>query len=137
MTRIAIAIFSLVVFFTGLSIGQAGARNIHGAVRDEQGSVIVGAHIVLEGSGYRRLATSGRDGSFLLEGAPQEALNLTADAPGFAHFTLPLAPDAKDQVDIVLSPAPVWQEINVTANRVSTAEIETAESMRTLTRSEL
>jgi outer membrane receptor protein involved in Fe transport len=106
-------------------------------VRDQHGAVVVGARVAAEGGGYRRLTTSGRDGSFLLEGAPSAALSLSADAPGFSHFTLALPAFGKEQVEIVLAPALVWQEINVTANRVNTAQMETAESVETLTRSAL
>jgi len=137
MTRVAIARFFLLVLCAGPGVAQTGTHNIRGTVRDQHGAVVVGARVAAEGGGYRRLTSSGRDGSFLLEGAPSAALNLTADAPGFAHFALALPAYGKEQVEIVLSPALVWQEINVTANRVNTVEMETAESMETLTRSEL
>jgi outer membrane receptor protein involved in Fe transport len=138
MIRTAITSFCLLLFSAGLTSGQPGTRNIRGVVHDQQGYVVVGAQIALADAGsYRQRTTSAHDGSFLFQAAPGGPLTVTVDAPGFAHFTTALAQDGRDKIEIVLLPGTVRQEINVTANRVSTAQIETAESMRTLSRSEL
>ena len=94
------------------------------------------ARVQVEGTTPSQTTTSARDGSFRLNVAPREKLTLSVDAPGFAHFTISL-PAEKDEVDIVLLPAPVWQEVNVTANRAGTSWGDTAESITSLSRQQL
>ena len=128
------------ILVANLLAAQTSSRTVHGVVRDQLGYVVAGAHITVQGAGYERVATSARDGSFRIEGAPQEKLELTADATGFGRFTTALAEGkgkSEDELDIMLAPASVAQEINVTANRVGTIQAETAESVSVLSRWEL
>jgi outer membrane receptor protein involved in Fe transport len=71
-----------------------------------------------------------------VEGAPREKLTLLVEAKGFARFTEALTED-KEQIDVVLLPASVSQEINVTANRIGTSLGETAESVDVISRQDL
>ena len=119
-----------------LAASQAGERTVYGAVRDQQGYVVTGARITLHGPGYEHATTSGADGTFRVEGAPRGPLTLAVDGAGFARFTTSLAADS-EQLDVVLRPAPVSQEINITANRVGTPLGETAESVEVLSRQEM
>ncbi|HEY6253721.1 MAG TPA: TonB-dependent receptor plug domain-containing protein [Candidatus Angelobacter sp.] len=119
-----------------LAWSQAGSRTVHGTVRDPRGYVVSGATIKLQGTGYEHAATSGTDGGFRIEGAPREPLTLSVDAARFANFTASLSAD-NDQLDVVLHPATVSQEINVTANRVGTPLGDTAESVEALSRQEI
>jgi outer membrane receptor protein involved in Fe transport len=119
-----------------LARAQTPTRTVQGAVRDQLGYVVVGAHITLQGSRYEHAATSGADGSFRVQGAPQERLTLSVEAKGFARFTSELPAD-EDQIDVTLSLAEVSQEVNVTANRIGTSLGETAESVAIFSRQEL
>jgi outer membrane receptor protein involved in Fe transport len=136
MIRPAICDFCFLAFCVGLGFAQGGPRNIHGSIHDQLGYVVPGARVRIEGITTSQTTTSGNDGSFRLDGVPREKMTLSVDAPGFAHSAMSL-PVEKDEVDIVLSPAPVWQEINVTANRAGTSWGDTAESVTALSRQDL
>jgi outer membrane receptor protein involved in Fe transport len=124
------------VFCVGLLCAQGPSRTIEGTVRDQLGYVVAGAHVTVQGARYEQAATTGNDGSFRVEGAPREKLTLLVEAKGFARFTEALTED-KEQIDVVLLPASVSQEINVTANRIGTSLGETAESVDVISRQDL
>lgn len=136
MMQSGIRCLAVLVLCAGLGRAQAPSRTVQGAVRDQLGYVVAGAHITLQGAGYEHAATSGADGRFRVEGAPREKLTLSVEAKGFARFTEAL-PEDKAQIDVVLLPATVSQEINVTANRVGTSQGETAESVEVFSRHDL
>jgi outer membrane receptor protein involved in Fe transport len=128
----------ILVLCAGMLYAQNPSRTVHGTVRDQLGYVVAGAQVTVQGDKYEHAATTGADGSFRVEGAPREKLNVLVDAKGFARFTLVLAGDAKEQsIEVVLAPATISQEINVTANRVHTSQGETAESVEIVSRQEL
>src|SRR5262249_36320958 len=133
MTRSKIGCIVLVF---SAALASAEPRIVQGTVRDQRGYVVIQAHITVHGTKYERTTTSGPDGTFRIEGAPREPLNLAVDAVGFDHFTASLPAD-NDQLDVVLHLAMVSQEINVTANRVGTALGETAESVEVLSRQQM
>jgi len=56
-----------------------------------------------------------------------------ADASGFAHFNKEIPPE-QSEVEVVLGPAPVFQEVSVTANRAEMRLSDTAESVSILAR---
>ena len=133
MTCSKIGCFVL-VFSTVLA--WAGSRTVQGTVRDQRGYLVAHAHITLQGPGYERTTTTNADGTFRVEGAPREALTLAVDAAGFDHLAASVPAD-NDQLDVLLRPGRVEQEINVTANRVGTVLAETAESVEVLSREEM
>ncbi|HEY6248445.1 MAG TPA: TonB-dependent receptor, partial [Candidatus Angelobacter sp.] len=136
MMHFATRLVLVLVLWAGLLPAQALRRTVQGTVRDQLGYVVADAHITVAGAKYEHAAISAADGSFRVEGAPREPLTLAVEAAGFARFTAALAED-KDQLDVVLLPATVSQEVNVTANRVGTIQAETAESVSILSRWEL
>ena len=136
MMQPGIRCLAVLVLCAGLGVAQAPSRTVQGTVRDQLGYVVAGARITLQGAAYEHAATSGADGRFRVEGAPREKLTLSVDAKGFARFTEAL-PEDKAQIDVVLLPATVSQEINVTANRVGTSQGETAESVEVFSRQDL
>ena len=129
-------IFLLVMSLTFAYSQPQPTRSLQGTVRDQQGYVVSGARIAVAGAGYEKRATSRDDGSFTVEGAPNARLTLSVEAQGFAAFSM-TAPETGRPIEIVLSPAPVAQEINVTANRVGTSLGETAESVEVIPRQQL
>lgn len=115
---------------------QQESHTIRGTVRDHSGYLITNARIILRGTGYERATITDAAGAFRIEEAPREELILAVDAPEFAHFTTSLSA-SKDRLEIVLQPAPVSAEINVTANRVGTSLGDTAESVEILSHQDL
>jgi outer membrane receptor protein involved in Fe transport len=125
----------LVAILAALSslFAQAPSRVLHGTVRDQTGAVVPGARIVVKGSGYQQSATSGANGDFHLEGVPKESVTVMADASGFAHFSKEISGE-QSEVEVVLGPAPVFQEVSVTANRSEMRLSDTAESVSIVAR---
>src|SRR5262249_46060742 len=112
---------------------HAPTRVLHGTVRDQTGAVVPGARIVVKGAGFQQSATTGGNGDFRLEGVPKESVTVLADASGFARFSKEISAE-QSEVEVVLGPAPVFQEVSVTANRSEMRLSDTAESVSIVSR---
>jgi len=121
---------TLLILCAGFAIAQE-SRALRGTVRDQLGYVVPGAHIVLQGVRYEHATTSGNDGTFRVEGAPRQKLHVTVEAAGFSRYKVELSEEV-GELAVVLLPAAVAQEINVTANRVGTSQEDTPESIEVL-----
>ena len=119
-----------------LTYAQTPPRILSGTVRDSLGAVIPGARITAQAAGYSQTVISRNDGSFRIEEVPGESVTVTIAAPGFAKLVKPL-PAGQDRLDIELSPAPVSEQVVVTANRLETSLDETAQSIDVLSRQQL
>jgi outer membrane receptor protein involved in Fe transport len=113
---------------------QAPSRSIRGTVHDQAGAVVPAARVTVQGPGYKQSTQTTSAGDFSLAGVPEETVALIVEASGFAHFQKSL-PAAEVLADVVLAPAPVAQEVNVTANRSDIRLSDTAESISVLPRS--
>src|SRR5262249_8141545 len=133
MTKLAIRLAIVMTMFVQ---AYAQQRALQGTVHDQQGYVIPGAHITVRGTGFDKSTTSRDDGSFHLDGAPAGRLTVSVEKQGFANYSAD-APETNRHIDIVLVPAMVSQEINVTANRVGTSLGLTAESVQVVPRQQL
>jgi outer membrane receptor protein involved in Fe transport len=115
---------------------QNGARSVSGTVRDQGGAVVVGAEVVVSGSGFLKSALTDQDGRFLFKEVPETALTLRVDAPSFASFNKSLGAQERT-AEVTLQPKALSQEINVTANRSEMILGETAESVNLLPHEEV
>jgi outer membrane receptor protein involved in Fe transport len=136
MTWSGIRCVFLVALYAGLGFAQESRRTVHGTVRDQMGYVVPGARIVVQAPGYERATISRIDGGFRVESAPREKLNIAVHASGFAPYTADLT-ERTDELEVVLLPAAVAQELNVTANRVGTSQGDTAESVEVFSRRQM
>ena len=127
--------FTLWILCVGFAIAQE-SRAIRGTVRDQTGYVIPGAHIILQGIRYDHAVNSGTDGTFRVEGAPGQKLNVTVEAAGFSRYKAELS-ERVDELAVVLLPATVAQVVNITANRIRTSQEDTPESIEVLSRREM
>ncbi len=123
-------LLTLLILCAGFAIAQQ-SRALRGTVRDQLGYVVPGARIVLQGIRYEHATTSGNDGAFRVEGAPRQKLHVTVEAAGFSRYKVELSEEV-GELAVVLLPAAVAQEINVTANRVDTSQEDTPESIEVL-----
>ena len=115
---------------------HAQTRTLSGTVRDQLGAVIPSARITVQASGYSQSVVSRGDGSFRVEEVPGEGVTVIITAPGFAKLVKPLSA-GQDQLDVELSPAPVSEQVVVTANRTEISLGETAESIDVLSHQQL
>ena len=124
------------LLFVCAAFPQIRSRIVRGKVHDQLGAVVAGARITIQGEHYQRAASTGSDGSFSVQGIPEESVTLTVMAPGFARFSRLLSVHDCD-ADVELLPAPVSEQVEVTANRVETSLDETAQSVDIVSRQQL
>ncbi|HEX2458760.1 MAG TPA: carboxypeptidase regulatory-like domain-containing protein, partial [Vicinamibacterales bacterium] len=119
-------------FFALLAVLVAAplyAARVAGVVVDASGAPVAGAAVAAGGVS----ATSGDDGTFVLD-APDGA-ELQVTAAGFAPVSLSVGADA-GSVRVVLQPAPLVDTVVVTATR-GAARLATPEATTVLTSAEL
>ena len=88
---------------------------VSGVVRDESGAVVSGATVLIMGSsGVQAQTLTGPDGRFSLDPGSGPT-TLIVRAAGFAERSQPLAPNG--QLEIVLSPAGLFESVTVTPTR--------------------
>jgi len=143
----AVAVFLGAIAFAGLLRGQqapfshTGKRDyqVEGVVKDQTGAVIAGARVSLRAGSYQSGQTTGTDGHFVFDSVPLPSGELSAQAKGFAPVEREwrAQPQGAVVLEIVLKPAPVTQQMTVTATRTETPLSETSASVRILTQQKL
>ncbi|HKR01246.1 MAG TPA: TonB-dependent receptor [Pyrinomonadaceae bacterium] len=109
-------------------------------VQDQTGAPIVGAKIVVKtASAIIQEGTTGDDGRFALGAATQPDAVLEVRAEGFANFERRLTEITAGTggMKIVLAPAPLSEQVTVTATRTETRLAETAASVVSISSTEL
>lgn len=99
----------------GLAAQADRSNVVTGRVRDASGGVIVGATIAVRSpaSAVETLTDTGRDGRFVLAGLPDGLYTVAVIAPGFGVVTIQVQAPAERAYEVVLSPAPVIEEVQV------------------------
>ena len=105
-------------------------------MHDESGAAIVGARVRLHSKTCIVQTKTSEDGTFSLKNSISTG-TLTIDAPGFAPFSLELSPTRQTNLEVVLSPASIREQITITATRIEAPLISTAASVRLLSSAEL
>jgi outer membrane receptor protein involved in Fe transport len=113
----------------------AHAAEVRGRVVDESGAVIAGAQVQLSShsENYHTIADSA--GNFLIQ-SPAASGTLRISAPGFSPSIVEWN-DSALQISVTLKPAPVAEQIVVTAERAATRLDQTAANVAVLTSAEL
>jgi len=119
----------------------AGPRyQVEGVVKDPSGGVITGAQVVLRTGGYETDQPTRTDGRFDFAGVPAPDGRLMVSAKGFASVEKEWKVGRGEQLlslEIVLSPAPLAQEVSVTATRMQTPLSQTTADVRVVTPQEV
>jgi outer membrane receptor protein involved in Fe transport len=113
----------------------AQAAELRGRVMDESGAVIAGAQMQLlsHGQSYHTIADSA--GNFFIQ-LPAGSGTLRISAPGFSPSTVEWS-DSASPILVTLKPAPVAEQVVVTAERAATRLDQTAANVAVLTSAEL
>jgi outer membrane receptor protein involved in Fe transport len=136
-------IFLCVVLMTAVSAkAQSGARDrirVEGTVRDSSGGSITSAQVDLKSGAYSAEVSVNSSGGFAFENVPATSGTITVTANGFQKFQQDWnASTGKSvNIDIVLVPVPLAQQIVVTANRAPTLMSDLPASDIQLTRDDL
>jgi outer membrane receptor protein involved in Fe transport len=114
-----------------LVAAPAQAARIAGVVVDSSGAPVPGATVT---AGTASMVT-GDDGQFDLANAPDGSVDLRVSAPGFAVASLSVE-GSTDNARVVLQPAPLVDEVVVTASR-GAGRLSTAAGTTVMTSAEL
>lgn len=110
-----LVVSSLVAFAAPLAAAQA---SVSGAVRTQDGLPVPQLVVSVEAAGQVRRATTGPEGRYRVSGLAPGQYRVTVEAPGFLQATdarVTVNGDARH--DLVLKPAPVSEQVVVTATR--------------------
>jgi len=143
----ALVCFMGVIAFGGLLRGQAMPRlqpektawQVTGVVKDQSGAVIAGARVSLHAGKFQSTQTTGANGRFDFSAVPSPHGELSIAAKGFAsgerEWNAP--PEGPVALEIALEPAPLTQQITVTASRTEMPLSRTSADVRILGQREL
>jgi iron complex outermembrane receptor protein len=118
---------SLLLALTPLPSGEAAAAQspqpstnratVSGVVRDSTGGAVAGAVVIARtGSRAEQQTVTGPDGRFSIDLPSANDVTLIVRAGGFAEIQQQATPDARE-LEIVLMPATLLEEVTVTASR--------------------
>ncbi|MDR1989328.1 MAG: TonB-dependent receptor [Acidobacteriaceae bacterium] len=100
-----------------LIAGALAAGPVTGTVKDSNGGVVAGASVsVRTPTGAEQQTTTAGDGTFSIEVTAGATATIIVRAEGFAEAQQPLTSDASS-VEIILSPATVFENVVVSATR--------------------
>jgi outer membrane receptor protein involved in Fe transport len=139
---IAGGVIALILLTAAVSRAQnigAGGR-VEGVVRDSSGAVVAGAQVGVHAAGFSASTVSDSGGAFAFENVPGLAGTVLVNATGFQKIEQAWRRadgQAAVRVEIVVAPAGVSQQVQVTAYRAATLLSDVPVSDVQLTREDL
>ena len=134
-----IAIITLFSFVSTVQSQSSTSASIEGVVVDQDGAALTGVLVGVSAPSFNAQVRSDTNGVFRFASVPQTIVTLSVSAKGFAHVERKLNPALEDrsQLRIVLAPAPISEQVTVTATRSDTRIGDTAASVSVLGSAEL
>jgi outer membrane cobalamin receptor len=123
MRRFDLAILTAVFLAGGAAARGEPAGALTGRVRTAEGTPVPQLLLVVAGPSGERTALTGPDGRYRVAGLPPGEYRVRVEAPGFILSPEPrrLVGAAEQNLDLVLSPAPVREQVLVAATRAEAA----------------
>jgi outer membrane receptor protein involved in Fe transport len=136
--RLVLVCLAMAQITAGLNTAaQTADSGFRGQVHDESGAAIAGARIIFRDESRAVHTTTSEDGKFSFSGLIG-AGTLTIEAPDFAVFSQHFSEAAlQKNLEIVLKPASIREQVTVTATRNETPLAATAASVHLLSLAEL
>jgi outer membrane receptor protein involved in Fe transport len=135
--RVVSCLALFVITGSRITCAQSAGSGMRGQVHDESGAAIVGARVKFREESRAVYTTTSEDGKFSFKGAIG-AGTLTIEVPGFAAFSQRFSEAAlQPNLEIVLRPASIREQVSVTATRTETPLAATAASVHLLSSAEL
>ena len=116
---------------------QSSGTRLEGVVRDSSGAAVRGAEVLVAIEDHRVVETTDSAGRFSLSIPPALSARIAVRAEGFVTVERIWTPSESAQLEIVLHPATLTDEITVTATRTAERVSDTAASVTVLSREEL
>jgi outer membrane receptor protein involved in Fe transport len=116
----------MLAFLLALALAQAP---LSGIVRDSSGGAVPGATVTIRTDSGTVQTVTGPDGRFTFDRVPEGRATLVVLAGGFAQKEQPLEPGT---MEIVLSPASLFEEVTVTPSRTEQRLGDTPASVNVL-----
>ena len=141
-SRLVLSVFILLlaqeVSFASSPLKQQ-AQLIEGVVVDQKGDPISGATVTLSAESLTIRTNTNDEGRFHFAPTVRASVALEVSAKGFAIIKRQLKPTSEDlsNLRLVLAPAPISEQVTVTATRIETRLEETAASIVVLREKEL
>jgi outer membrane receptor protein involved in Fe transport len=104
---------------------------VEGVVMDQAGAPISGAEVAFNSKAFTATQTTNAEGEFVFAAVSSDSGTLVVRAPGFATFKQPWSSTAPAIARLIIGlvPAPVSEQITVTAERTETRVSDTAASV--------
>ncbi len=140
---LGVLVLMLVILTLSISAAPQAAQQgdqLEGVVLDQLRKPVPNARVVLSFAHHSNLETlTGADGRFLFESVPNKRGALIVDAPGFARFDRQWSGGdaAVIQIEVILVPAPISEQVTITATRIEIPLTDTATSVRVLSSADL
>jgi outer membrane cobalamin receptor len=113
----------LLLFVSAVAANADAQSTLTGAVRTKDGLGVPQLVVTASAGGRSSRATTGPEGRYRLEGLAPGEYQVTVEAPGFVQATdARLSMSGDTRKDLVLEPAPVREQVVVTATRGEAAQ---------------
>ena len=107
--------------------------SVEGVLLDQNGNAIAGADVALIAKAFKSRTKTDESGRFRFPSFPRVVITLMIAAEGFANLEQTLNPtDDVTELRIVLQPAPISEQLTITATRTDTRLGDTAASISVL-----
>ena len=108
--------------------------SVEGVLLDQHGNPIAGADVALTATAFKSRTKTDESGRFRFLSVPRVIITLMIAAKGFANLERKLnaADDVTTDLRIVLEPAPISEQLTVTATRTETRVDDTAATISVL-----
>ena len=136
LPRLALAVLSAI--FVSVPVHAQGTR-VEGTVHDSLGALVANAKVELHAQSYSATARTSSAGTFAFEHVPASSGTIAVSAGGLQSVerTWSAGTTASAELDMILGPAPVAQQIVVTAARTPAPLGESPMSITDLTREDV
>ncbi|HSE97768.1 MAG TPA: TonB-dependent receptor, partial [Blastocatellia bacterium] len=115
----------------GVAKAQSQQHRVEGTVTDQTGAAVIGAEVTLRAGEFTAKQSTDVEGKFYFEAVPSTAGKVTVRADGFAAASRDWNASAGGvaEIEVVLEPDIVSEQVTVTASRTERRVSETAASL--------
>ncbi len=131
--------FALCLEASASALTARQSLRVEGTITDQAGAPVAGAEVALSSRNFSASRITDGNGHFIFDSVSTESGTLRVNAAGFAPLERGWSADNREsiQLDIELAPAPLSEQVTVTAERTLTRVSDTAASVAVLSAEDL